>query len=116
MKNIYIEIYFRGFGRKKRDADLVHAKKGATKLLKGDLYVVSNAECRKVYSGKMVTKNMFCATSDEGVDTCQGDSGGPFMCKNKHSGLWEISGITSWGRGCSIDGYPGVYTNVVKYR
>ena len=62
----------------------------------------------------MLTNNMFCAHSTTGVDTCQGDSGGPFVCKNQ-AGEWELSGVTSWGRGCSLDGYPGVYTNVAKY-
>ena len=51
----------------------------------------------------MFTNNMFCAKSDNGADTCQGDSGGPFMCENA-DGAWTVSGITSWGRGCAIDG------------
>ena len=51
----------------------------------------------------MFTNNMFCAKSDNGADTCQGDSGGPFMCENSE-GAWTVSGITSWGRGCAIDG------------
>ena len=34
----------------------------------------------------------------------QGDSGGPMTWNNIHVG------IVSWGRGCALKGYPGVYS------
>ena len=34
----------------------------------------------------------------------QGDSGGPMTWNNVHVG------IVSWGRGCALKGYPGVYS------
>lgn len=43
-------------------------------------------------------------------DTCQGDSGGP-LAYNR-DGRFEIVGITSWGRGCALPTYPGVYAKV----
>ena len=67
--------------------------------------MVKNSDCRKVYPGNMLTNNMFCAHSTKGVDTCQGDSGGPFVCRNSN-GQWELSGVTSWGRGCSLKVTP----------
>lgn len=52
---------------------------------------------------------MICA-ADLGKDSCQGDSGGPLTAIIKKK-LLQI-GIVSWGNGCALAGYPGVYTNV----
>ena len=48
--------------------------------------------------------------TDGGTDTCQGDSGGPLICANGQQPV--LYGITSWGFGCGVEGYPGVYTKV----
>ena len=56
-------------------------------------------------------QTMLCA-GQLGKDSCQGDSGGPLI--RASSGL--LVGVTSWGNGCALDGYPGVYarTSAVK--
>ncbi|KAL3978012.1 2-oxoglutarate dehydrogenase E1 component [Sarotherodon galilaeus] len=57
-----------------------------------------------------ITDNMICAGSrNGGRDSCQGDSGGPLVCNGK------FEGIVSWGIGCAISYYPGVYTKVRNY-
>jgi len=39
----------------------------------------------------------------------QGDSGGPLICDG------NLEGIVSWGIGCALPYYPGVYTKVRNY-
>lgn len=45
-----------------------------------------------------------------GIDSCQGDSGGPLFTGTGANAVQH--GIVSWGRGCALADYPGVYTQV----
>ncbi len=65
-------------------------------------------------ASSLVTDQSICA-GKAGVDTCQGDSGGP-MVRRDATGRWIQVGITSYGLGCARKGYPGVYTQVSKFR
>jgi secreted trypsin-like serine protease len=47
------------------------------------------------------------------LDTCQGDSGGPLMMFSNNQ--WILIGITSYGTGCALADYPGIYTRVSYY-
>ena len=77
----------------------------ASELMKVDVPVVSDDNCRDSYGQNDIADSMICAGLPQGgKDSCQGDSGGPFMCGN------QLSGIVSWGYGCAEPGYPGVYT------
>jgi len=74
-------------------------------LMKVDVPVVSDDDCRGAYGQEDIADSMICAGLDAGgKDSCQGDSGGPFMCGN------QLSGVVSWGYGCAEPGFPGVYT------
>lgn len=77
--------------------------------------VLNDTACVNAYAKQndTVTGNMFCAsgTSAHGItDSCQGDSGGPLVCEE--NGQFVVRGVTSWGEGCGMKGYPGVYARV----
>ncbi|XP_070849286.1 trypsin-like [Chaetodon trifascialis] len=75
--------------------------------------VVGNNECNCSYSG--ITENMICAGfTDGGKDSCQGDSGGPMVTKEGFA--WVQIGVVSWGEGCALPDFPGVYARVSQYQ
>lgn len=76
--------------------------------------VVSQAQCESSYSTQdiTITNNMLCAGVG-GRDSCQGDSGGPMVYKI--NGSWVQAGVVSFGIGCALSTYPGVYAKVSQY-
>lgn len=69
-----------------------------------------------VYPVYPISNNMFCAgTADFSRDTCQGDSGGPLVVFDIDQ-TPLLGGITSWGEGCAIANFPGVYTRLAMYK
>ena len=82
-------------------------------LMKAKVLLQSRSVCASNYAslGLTVTNQMTCAGYTEGgVDSCQGDSGGPLACF--HYGFFQLDGVTSWGVGCALPGYYGVYARV----
>ena len=78
--------------------------------------MMDREKCRAKYSTKEITDNMICAGTERGgKDACQGDSGGALFVRGQ-GGRWVMPGIVSWGRGCGDAEYPGVYTNVERFR
>lgn len=68
-----------------------------------------------------ITNNMLCAGYIDGTkDSCQGDSGGPLVCRHHDSttgaSQWYLKGVVSFGYGCALEGYYGVYTKVENFK
>ncbi|XP_037094596.1 trypsin-1-like [Pollicipes pollicipes] len=83
----------------------------ATTLREVTVPVISNTACRSSYSS--INPSMICAgLSEGGKDSCQGDSGGPMV--SLESDRYSLIGVVSWGRGCALPGYPGVYARVTE--
>jgi secreted trypsin-like serine protease len=78
--------------------------------------IVSNPQCRNAYGAAFIATKMVCAgdLANGGRDSCQGDSGGPLFVPDGGSG-WVQVGIVSFGIGCGIRRFPGVYTRLARY-
>lgn len=80
-----------------------------TRLRHVEVNYISNSDCMSVYdyfTGE-ITSNMLCA-ADPGQDSCQGDSGGPLYDSDNN----VLVGVVSFGEGCALANYPGVYARV----
>ena len=86
-------------------------------LRKADIPLVEVDQCAQAYGDgaqKIDGRNLCAGLSQGGVDACQGDSGGPMMAQSA-SGEYRQIGVVSWGKGCALAGYPGVYTRVSAF-
>jgi secreted trypsin-like serine protease len=85
-----------------------------TELQEVSVPIVGRGICNQPasYDG-MVTARMICAGLRQGgKDSCQGDSGGPLLVKNGAGHFVMQAGITSWGDGCAMPNFYGVYSRV----
>jgi secreted trypsin-like serine protease len=85
-----------------------------TRLMQVQVPIVSHNDCNDAnsYAGQ-ITSRMICAGMPAGgKDSCQGDSGGPLIVRDSQ-GRWQVlAGIVSWGEGCALPGFFGVYSRV----
>ena len=87
-----------------------------------DVHYITNDECNALYERSsmgngVITNDMMCASDfKQQQDACSGDSGGPLVARlvedDSNNGLWSQMGVVSWGIGCALSGYPGVYSRV----
>lgn len=85
----------------------------AESLREIDVPVVADADCA-LTNGPFGfdPRTEVCAGEDTGgEDSCQGDSGGPLLVKNRR-GRWLQVGTVSWGQGCGLPLFYGVYGRV----
>ena len=85
----------------------------ASVLQEVEVLSLSNEQCRNDfgYSQSQITDDFICALED-GEGACKGDSGGPLIVKGNTPNQDSQVGIVSWGTGCAIRNFPGVYARV----
>ena len=85
-------------------------------LMQVGLTALANAKCDAVpdYAGRSAATTICAGSTVPGRDACSGDSGGPLTRAQGRERV--LVGVVSWGRGCALKGFPGIYTNVSAYR
>jgi len=68
--------------------------------------------CKDRFRGMYRNETMICGGLT-GKDSCQGDSGGPLIATIDKK--FTLVGVTSWGIGCGLQNYPGIYTKMTNY-
>jgi trypsin len=77
--------------------------------------IQSDATCAASYGIDFFSASMFCAGPlAGGLDSCQGDSGGPLTVVDGTARV--LTGAVSWGNGCALANFPGVYTRLDALR
>ncbi|XP_046893976.1 serine protease 27-like [Hypomesus transpacificus] len=109
--NAGIVSWVTGWGTINSDVNLPSPRN----LQEVDVPIVGNRQCNCNYGVGSITDNMLCAgLKAGGKDSCQGDSGGPMV--SKQGDRWIQSGVVSFGKGCALANFPGVYARVSKYQ
>lgn len=110
-----------GYGIIQKDGNIIDDMSNV--LLEADVQYMPNSECEMTsapFNGQTVAyngyvdANMLCALQMN-VDACQGDSGGPLIYGSSSSDNPEDDvqiGIVSWGLGCALEAFPGVYSRI----
>ena len=119
-----------GYGATSYSSDGGASRPVAGTLMGAEVRYVPNRECDDMYRAgtgwygtEMISEEMLCASDPiGGRDACSGDSGGPLVARlplirDDSGGGGAIStqvGIVSWGIGCGLASFPGVYSRVSR--
>ena len=104
-----------GWGANKYDFVNQEASSYPTQLMEVDIPVIANSTCNasNSYNG-IIESSMLCAGNKVGgKDSCAGDSGGPLMVIQ--DGEYQQAGIVSFGNGCALENFYGVYTRITEF-
>ncbi len=101
-----------GWGSTRYDARNDDYGPGTEILRQARVTYLRDQRCRAAYGRLYDAGKMVCAAGSR-RDACAGDSGGPLT--DVVDGVRRQIGIVSWGTGCALRAYPGVYTRVGAY-
>jgi len=120
-----------GFGRTTSPSSTSTQQSPITALQKVNVNLVEHDVCNSNYGGNRIKDDIMLCAGALDKDSCSGDSGGPLFYSylsidddnpsaearmNRQQQQRTINyvqvGIVSWGRGCAIEAFPGVYSRV----
>ncbi|XP_060524967.1 phenoloxidase-activating factor 1-like [Cylas formicarius] len=103
------KYYLSGWGK-------TETKDSSPIKLKVDINPFSMSECKEKFSflDLEVDETQVCAGGEKMKDSCNGDSGGPLMM-TPNGTVYYAAGLVSYGIGCGLQGWPGVYTSIPSY-
>lgn len=115
LENTKNKLLIGGYGLKNLSTPYLNFKN--TSLSLAEVFILDPT----LFPNQIIDKNSMLLAADfkdetkqfDNVDSCSGDSGGPlFYMNNNNKSDVILVGITSFGKGCAQDGYPGVYIKV----
>uniref|UniRef100_A0A8D2LW32 Peptidase S1 domain-containing protein n=1 Tax=Varanus komodoensis TaxID=61221 RepID=A0A8D2LW32_VARKO len=85
-------------------------------LQEAEVELVDPYVCNMSWYFTAIRNEHICAMPIEArIDGCRGDGGGPLMCRAENSPRFWVVGINGWGRGCSVQRRPGVFTSTQTF-
>lgn len=86
-------------------------------LYQTEVPIISNTVCNmpRSYHGDIQSQMLCAGYIQGGTDACTGDSGGPLVVEDMNK-VWHQIGIVSFGEGCALPNYYGVYTRVPSFQ
>lgn len=107
-------LHVAGWGSTSYTASTDSYGPGTVRLQETPVRVSPAALCTAAYGTEAFeTEDMVCAALPA-RDACAGDSGGPLINGTGSNGV--LVGVVSWGTGCGLRRYPGVYSLTVHNR
>lgn len=107
-------LHVAGWGATSYDAADDSFGPGANRLRQTAVRVRDDDACTRAYGRRAYHgTDMLCAALP-GRDACAGDSGGPLVLGPGPDAV--LVGVVSWGTGCALRAYPGVYSLVARNR
>jgi trypsin len=103
-----------GWGTLVSGGELLLGKQDTLRKVQIDMLPDSTCGSATSYGSEFDPETMVCAGEFlGGQDTCQGDSGGPLVVPIG-GGAFRLVGDTSFGAGCGLPNFPGVYGRVAQ--
>lgn len=98
-----------GWGDQSASAKKVLKQNASSQLTGGNLKIVNLDNCRLSYDAYFIFNSTICASGKD-IGPCWNDFGDVITSKDG-----KAYGLFSWAKGCDVNEYPGIYTDLVYF-